>query len=334
MSPARAEPERTLHDAGARSRSIDACRVLAAVLVIWIHSTTMVVFDPSIRHTTLGYLGVPFFTAAAVLFAVRQSFRGGSAGSLIAARVRRIAVPFVVWAGVYWIATDLVFGRLMNGVSLVFDWREATKGFTWHLWFLPFVFVVGIGAVLIARVSVRSAALTAVFAAAAAFGAGALLHVPAGWELDPRRWPYELPVALTTLALALAMQRGWVRVPRSAGLAAALWLGVLGLAAYALLEGSPPARRPGQAAGVLMLVAALATPDRFVPAWLARLGSLGFSVYVVHVLFLQVLIQLMERRSGPLTPADAVLLFVSTVVLSFFASWLGKRTPVVRRVFP
>ncbi|MEM9661299.1 MAG: acyltransferase [Planctomycetota bacterium] len=318
---------------GPRSRGIDACRVLAAVLVIWIHATSAVEFHPSIRHTTLGYLGVPFFTAAAMLFAVRQSYGGATATTLVVARIRRILVPFAVWAAVYWLITDLVFGRLMNGVPLEFDWREAMKGFTWHLWFLPFVFAVGVGAVLVARASVRSVTLTAAFVLAALFGAGALLGVPAGSDLDIRRWPYELPVALVSLAMALALRRGWLQIPRRVWTAGVLWLGVISLAVYALLEGQPPARRAGQAAGVLMLIAALATPDRCVPMWLARLGSLGFSVYVVHVVILQVLLNLLER-DGVLTPAEALAVFSATVVLSFAVSWAGKRTPLVRRVLP
>lgn len=320
-------------EASSRSRGIDACRVLAAVLVIWIHATSGVHFSPLIVHTMLGLIGVPFFTAAAMLFAVRHAYRGVALSALVMSRVRRILIPFVIWAVFYWVASDLIFGRILSGVPLTFEWREAMKGFTWHLWFLPFVFVMSTLAVLISRVTVRTAAVAAGAALCAILGAVAVFGVPATSDVSFARWPYELPVALVSLAGALAMQRRWVRVRTSGVVAATLWLGVVVFAVYGLLEGEPPARRSAQAAGVLMLAAALATPDRFIPEWLARLGSLGYSVYVVHVVILQVTMMLLER-GGPLTPAGALTLFVITVVLSFIAAWLGKRTPIVRRAFP
>jgi peptidoglycan/LPS O-acetylase OafA/YrhL len=326
-------PTITTHDAGGRSAALDACRVVAAVLVIWTHATSGVVLHPELAHRTLGYFGVPFFTAAAVLFAVRQAFRGATVGSMFSARVRRIMVPFVVWAGVYWVLTDLVFGRLMSGKPLVWSWTEASKGFTWHLWFLPFVFVMGVGAGVAGWASARSERAAWVICVAALFSAGGLLHVAADDLLDPRRWPYELPVVLVTLAFAVALQRGWVRVARSAWVAGPLWAAVLGLAVYGLLEGEPPARRPAQAAGVLSLVACVATPDRWVPGWLSRLGTLGFGVYVAHLVLLQTLLRVLGR-DGTVTPAEAVATFAATVVLTYAGVWLGKRTPVVRAVLP
>jgi peptidoglycan/LPS O-acetylase OafA/YrhL len=321
------------HDPGGRSVAIDACRVLAAVLVIWIHATSDVVFDGAVEHRTLGYVGVPFFTAASVLFAVRQSFRGAALGAMLSARARRILVPFLIWAGFYWVVTDLAFGLVMRGEPLRWSWSEAFKGFTWHLWFLPFVLVMGVVAAIAGRAASRSVAVSAVAALGAVFAAGGLWGVRATWDLDPRRWPYEMPVALVSFALAVAMQRGWVRVPRSVWFAGLCWAGVLGLMVYGLAWGEPPARRPAQAAGVLMLVAAVATPDRLAPAWLSRLGGLGFGVYVVHLVILQSLMKLLSR-DGAWTPGEAVAAFAATVVLSFGAVWIGKRTPVVRAVLP
>lgn len=320
-------------DRGGRSAAIDACRVLAAVLVIWIHATSDVVFDGSVEHRTLGYVGVPFFTAAAVLFAVRQSFRGAGLGAMLSARARRIVVPFLIWAGFYWLVTDVGFGLMMNGEPLRWSWNEAFKGFTWHLWFLPFVFVMGASATVAGKAASRNRWVSAAAALGAVFAAGGLWGEQATWDLDPRRWPYELPVALVSFALAVAMQRGWVRVPRSLWFAGACWLGVLGLMAYGLAAGEPPARRPAQAAGVLMLVAAVATPDRLVPSWLSRLGGLGFGVYVVHLVILQSFMKLLSR-DGAWTPGESLAVFAATVVLSFGAVWIGKRTPVARAVLP
>ena len=113
-------------------------RVVAAYLILLIHQQF------GAKPMILGRLtdvAVPLFTAmAGFLFA--HSVRGGILPALTK-KVKRILVPYLIWAVIYWIANGVILDGLVKHEAItvpgVRSWLLG--GTASHLWFLPCLFL-------------------------------------------------------------------------------------------------------------------------------------------------------------------------------------------------
>lgn len=315
---------------GERLAGVDAGRTVAAAGVVFTH---WIATSEAVWLRPIGLIGVPFFISAAVLLTVRQSFTGRRSVGMVMVRARRVLVPYVVWSCIYFVLTYGISGWLLGGRVPRPPATDYIDGFGGHLWFLPLVFLIGaatIGASVIARASVVGSGVVV----AVSIASGAALVVLT--EPDPgnlARWPYELPVACFVLACAVSQERGWVRVPRSVWLGLVGCAAVVGLVVWQIRFGEIPARRACQAAGVLMLLAGVAMPSRWVPTWFAGLGRLSYGVYISHTVVILVLHRALGGR-GELSTAALLGLYPLVVSGAFVFAWMLKRAPGFRRLMP
>jgi fucose 4-O-acetylase-like acetyltransferase len=316
-----------------RIDAIDAARTIAAMAVIWAHWVP--VEDAPQWQRVFGLVAVPYFTSAAMGFAARQTFAERPVAELVRTRMHRIMWPFVVWCGVYYLLTYVISGWMISGVQPQFRWDEFRAGFSGRLWFLPFIFLTGVAAVLLCRLARASSGLSVLMLLGSSFAVGALVVQPfhAGGGDGLWRWLYEVPVVLTALGLGLAVERGWLRLRRSALVCAAGVCGVAALLALSAWVEDYPERRLCQAAGLLLYVTALATPNRIVPRWMTRLGAMGFSVYVSHMIIVLVGDRLLGDKSARPLWLSLVTLPLLLAASFGFAAVL-RRVPGVRQIMP
>ncbi|MEL6499163.1 MAG: acyltransferase [Planctomycetota bacterium] len=321
-----------------RNAGLDAGRAVAAACVVFVHTNAAVMLE-GIAYSQIGYVGVPFFAAAAVVFMVRRVFNGVGSAAIVSMSVRRLLRPFAIWSAIYFIVRYVLSGWIVNGVAPRVSWTDVLHGAGgWHLWFLPFILCVGLAAMVAAKVAARSVAATGVIIGLSLVSAGLLvgLHTSSPESVARNvlvRWPFELPVALVALAVGLSIERRWLVLPRRGRVSAAFWCCFVLLVACGTIVSDDGSRRLAQAAGVAMLLACLTWPTVRVPSWLVHLGSMGFGVYVVHYLF-----QLASSRvvdgDGVVTPAEGLAAFFLTLIGSFVAVWVLERIPVARRLLP
>jgi surface polysaccharide O-acyltransferase-like enzyme len=263
--------------------TLDALRCVAAVAIVLIHSTEAPATE---RLSHVARFAVPFFFAVGGYFAAGSGWGRRPWASYVARRVRRLYVPFLAWAAIYYavryIAHLAIPGRPppYTSVNLLADSP------TQHLWFLPGFLVTTISVFSLARglcrvhVPPRAAALL--------FVVGAILI--SRWELPQAPlFPYTtmltweaLPAALGGAALALVTSGRPMLPP---------WLGIasgtsfLGCMAWGLWV--ERGRTIENASGVLLLLAGLAPTSAPGVRRLAQFGWMAFGVYVAHVLFVE-----------------------------------------------
>ncbi|MCA9273647.1 MAG: acyltransferase [Phycisphaerales bacterium] len=313
-----------------RYAGIDAARVVAAAGVVFTHWLTG---SEAIWLKQASRFAVPFFIAAAVFFTVNQCFSGRAIPRMIGDRAWRILLPYIMWSAVYFLLKYVISGWIIGGIHPHFSLSDAVDGFGGHLWFLPFIFLVGVCAVVSAKIATRSAALSAVLALGACFATGIVLRAFPASTGNLDRWPYELPIALIMFAITVSTQRGWITVARHGLLSFGFLATAVALVLWSLKYESFPDRRACQLAGIALLLAGISMPSERIPAWLSRLGRLGFGVYITHGLLIMVLHKLFGKVGhGSQTTVLVAYPFVLAGAFAFTA--ICYRLPVVRLMMP
>jgi hypothetical protein len=107
----------------ARNGLVDYGRFIAALGIVW--------FDTQVIGNRIAYVALPFFL---VLLSMPS-------GSSLAARAKRLLVPFLVWSVVFAVV-QITFAVKYGAPPFGWwDWHMLLAG-TWiHLWFLPFAFL-------------------------------------------------------------------------------------------------------------------------------------------------------------------------------------------------
>src|SRR5687768_10986841 len=85
--------------AAARNPALDAARVIAALGLVWVHTTQ----SSLVRFHVLGRFGTSFFIAAAIFFLFHKlgSSERPSYGAYALKRFRRLYIPFAAWSLIY-----------------------------------------------------------------------------------------------------------------------------------------------------------------------------------------------------------------------------------------
>lgn len=307
-----------------RWSGVEAGRAVAALAIVWLHAAG--VGPATGRYGVAGRFAVPCFAGLAVFFAARAAFAPNrGAGAFVRDRFVRIYLPFLFWTAAYLAlrfakaAVAGPSGKLFVGPQLL------VVGSAHHLWFLPFALVVTVAARLLAHPLARMPWLAA---SASLVGGLALCGTDFGISFDvddpdPANQSLygamlamdALPAALWGLALGLVVRNH--RPPANALAAAGFVLAAAAcIAILASTEEDTYRRALANAAGILFLLAGMATPPS---RWVDRLGTLGrysFGVYILHVAFLQAAeMALRKPRAGLALPDTA---FMAA------AAWLGS----------
>ncbi|MBO3664986.1 acyltransferase [Microbacterium stercoris] len=346
-----------------RRWSYDVLRVISIVGVVAIHTFAGMVSNPDLQGSArwwyatamdIGFIWVvPVFVmlSGALLLAPRQHAEGPA--SFYRRRLLRLAPAFVFWQIFYIV---VVFGWISGqtltvaGVATsILDGRTYT-----HLYFLWLI--VGLYAVA----PVLAAFLSDGGQKRALLFAGALLAVAvATWSASSLLGYAGHPRPLTLLAFTQWLPyagyfvAGWALRdlrPRGAKLAAATVLTAAVIALLVWQYGTRPAHplldalAPISYLGPLVALAAVGVfvsgngllsafvPGRRIGAALRELSDASFGVFLMHFVILILLRQAPPFAGALDSPVMVTLLWIATVVISFGATILLRRVPVVRRV--
>lgn len=304
--------------------SFDLLRVVAAIAVIWIHTMEVGQLGPTVIWCRFA---VPAFTAVSV-FLMALSLKDKDYRSLLAQAPRRawrIYRLFLIWNVVYLLARLIKHLVLSEGHPIRPGFASIfVAGFVGHLWYLPFLSVLGLALVVPLRAFVGlkrlpAAAVTVLLVVASLGVAQLALAIPVDYNRSPAT--YFGFLALSTLPSALlAFPVGWLWHHRPSGGRNYFAAGALVLAAAMCLGLS---RQNSQAnlwhnfAGILLLFAALASADVCMSERLRNLGEMALPVYLVHVLLLDIILAVGHRLHLPASSRSELAIFLATVVSSF-----------------
>lgn len=305
----------------------DCLRLLAAVAIVWLHTPR----SQELAGTgVVGRFAVPFFVFATIFF-IWQGLvdkPGQKLRPYIRSRFVRIYLPFLAWSVVYLAfkaAKSMALPNQPNDFpGIEFLW----SGSFYHLWFLPFIFVVSLvvfalGKQIVERPTVEVA--TAILCLAAGEGV-ALAPSPLGGQFE-LAWN-ALPAVFWGITLAVAYHRGgaqWMqsRAATVLGLFVALcsivWLCYQGRNSLA-----------ENLAGAGCTLVALA-PESM--AWLQRVGALGplaYGIYLSHLLFIKSAEAVLNKLGIAATPLVDVGVFLLAVVGSTALAWALSRWKLTR----
>lgn len=322
---------------------LDLVRGLAAFGVIWVHVGRSPQWA-DLNLSALGATGTSYLNILAGFFTIlglqKVLSKGGWCGGFLAHRVWRIGLPFVIWSGVYLAArvvNYVVFGKT---TGFVWDWSVLFYGTIYHLWFLPYLLIATVVVLPLMYAGLKRPGLLVPLAATTAMIAVAIIVLPAG-ELppdhaDPVRIALivlgRLPGFLLGLSFGMLWAAGYR--PRVSMRIAVVCMLVAGLAIWMTVATEIPRGMLNRVAGTCALLAAFAPWRGRVAEWLARMGSLGFGVYLCHVLFVECAVA-MTGRIGlhPSIGTDvAVLVFV--LLASFGMSYAIRNMKTLRWLIP
>ncbi|MFF1278388.1 acyltransferase family protein [Streptomyces marokkonensis] len=317
-----------------RRYDIDLLRVLCTAAVVLVHASAEFL---DAGHRTTGVLGdsagrfaVPVFFAMAGWAALAGSPVRGEAQLLT--RLGRILRPMAVWTAVY------LLWQHLSGPPLDGGAREALRALfgsveaAFHLWYLytyvPLLLLLGVAVLVLGRRAVprRSLLLLVAFAVAPALVGD--VRALTGLALPAWEWKVSLSTlgyAVAGAALLAARRRG----PRALWLAGAA-VALVALTVYQLTVRQPAAYGSVAVAAltfaVLGAVGGVRVPER-VRAVLERLSDASFGTYLVHLLFVLLLVRPVAEGlpHGFWAPVALAVTAVAAAALSFAVSVLWGR---------
>lgn len=302
----------------ARFEAVDLAKLAAAAAVVWIHVTNC---DESRALLPLCRFAVPFFTGAAVFFVLQKvTEQPVPFGDYCVQRARRIYLPFVVWSGIYLAARYLKQAVTGEGSPIVLSPALLLNGSAHHLWFLPFICLISIAAFALATtVGMPSEAGRHWWALGCVVLGTAFALTPCPVRLQPTEVPMSyfidhawdiLPAAFFGAALFFLLHdtkpRPWLR-------AAVLFTG-LALLVWEYLDDGHPIRP--HIAGAAILFFTVTERNR---KWMSTLwpwAQLAFLIYLVHVIFVEVLQTAATRFGGVQSLAADVSIWALALVVS------------------
>lgn len=250
-----------------RNGFTDLARLAGAFGIVWFHAK-----GPG---GWIGYAALQMFMALLIHHQLSAD-RGGPFPAAAGARARRLLGPWVVWSAIFAaakIADGIVSG---TGVAREFAPWMLFTGPALHLWFLPFAFVAGLGALALWRGAPKGRAAFLVGLAALALLQAASLGLPSrGWPIPFPQWLQVLPAVGLGFMICAAEGRG-TRLTLLAGLQ-------VGLFALHAATGWPVANDQ-TLLGAAFAIAAVAVRAPSTEVTRACAG-LALTVYLSHPLF-------------------------------------------------
>ncbi|CAL9458409.1 O-acetyltransferase WecH [Streptomyces sp. enrichment culture] len=317
-----------------RRHDIDLLRVVCTAAVVLVHASAEFL---DAGHRTTGVLGdsagrfaVPAFFAMAGWAALAGSPVRGEAQLLT--RLGRILRPMAVWTAVY-LLWQHVSGPPPNGgvkeaLRALFGSVEAA----FHLWYLytyiPLLLLLGVAVLVLKQRAMPRWSLLLLAAFAVAPTVAGDVRTLTGLPLPAWDWSVSLSslgYAVAGAALLAARRRG----PRPLWLAGAA-VALVVLALYQLTVRHPAAYGSAAVAAltfcVLGAVGGVRVPER-ARAVLGRLSDASFGTYLVHLLFVMLLVRPVAQGlpHGVWAPVALAVTAAAATALSFAASALWGR---------
>lgn len=142
-----------------RNEYVELGRLIAATLIVWLHTVGAVGYLPLEDSTRWARWAVPFFIAASLWF-VNPASENRTPWMYFKARFLRLYPVFIVW-NLFYLCIRLISGVLFHS-SLKLDWVSFVRqlfvdGFAHHLWFLTFLLLVEIAITILSLVRVSLA---------------------------------------------------------------------------------------------------------------------------------------------------------------------------------
>ncbi|MET9331106.1 acyltransferase [Streptomyces cellulosae] len=332
VSPA-AAPEAPDRTPGRERRyDIDLLRVLCTAAVVLVHASAEFI---DAGHRTSGVLGdtagrfaVPVFFAMAGWAALSGAPVGDETRLL--SRLGRILRPMAVWTALYLLCAYLTgdSGIGAEAASALFGSVEAA----FHLWYLyayvPLLLLLGVLVLVVRRRALPLRALTLLVAFAVAPALAGDVREITGWA--PPGWGWSVPLSTVVYAVAGAALLAAPRLGPRALWAAGAAVAFAALAVYQLTVRHPAAYGGVAVAAVTFAVlgtaAGVRVPERVRPL-VARLSDASFGTYLVHLLWVRLLVGPVAARlpDGPWAPAALAVTAVAAAAASFAVSVLWGR---------
>jgi len=282
--------------------SLNLLRIVAAIAVVWIH----VPESEPLKGTTIWCrFAVPAFTAVSV-FLMALSVKGKSATGVIRYECNRawgIYRLFLIWNGIYLLARIAKHFFLSGGDAIRLGFSSIfVVGLAEHLWYLPFIALLGLVIALPLRAFVQLKSGPAMALSIGLLLAGLVANYGSmSIRIDIEHHPLSyivclalgtLPAALITLPIAWVWNQN-AAIRRNFGLSAAAGI-LAGLCLAASLKSSQ-ANLWQNFSGILFLVAALFCSGAELGDPIRFLGNVALPVYLIHVLLIEG-IQAMAHR--------------------------------------
>lgn len=319
-------------EGSARLLMFDVARLVAAAGVTWLHTAD----TRSARH--LGRFAVPFFVLSAVFFLMQGLARqpDRSFADYAVARFKRIYLPFLAWSAAYMLLRNLKHLFLSGQPAVPPEFSFLWVGSAHHLWFMPFIWAVGLALFPLGRMMLGRAGLEWPVALIAAVGGTVLALVPEslirGDAVSIGQGPAfflgvalsALPAVLWGVSLAIVYRKG----PRRWLCGHVTALTGLIVAAVCMLPRAWYSERVcllEHLAGLGWILLALAPWRGWGIERLARLGGLSLGIYLAHPMFIEGL-QALAMRAGWRTSwgLDLSIFAAALASSTFFSALLAR----------
>lgn len=323
-----------------RNAGIDAARAIAILSTVWMHT---IGWSPTLSMTSeWGRYAVPLFNLLAGWFLVSRERRRPteSVAMYSTARFGRLYVPFLVWNLIYVVARQVKNTWLTGEPPVSIQPEILLIGTAQHMWYLPFLLMWSVAAVVVVRWAIGKRGRECGLAAALlVMGLViAILPEPEWYRALPlppyfleRTW-VRLPSLLWGLGAGLlatpAIRR--VRLPRAGvavgiALTAACIAGAQTLGYRSLLQNT---------AGIGLVLFGLAIGPGQPRHWLAWLGRYAYGVFLSHTLFIETTRSMTELAGlDPATWLD-VTTWAVAVVAAVAVTALANRHRLTRWLLP
>ena len=315
-----------------RNATLDAARVIAALGLVWIHTTQ----SSLSRLHVLGRFGTSFFILAAIFFIFHPlgSSPRLSYGAYARKRFRRLYIPFAAWSLIYLLARD-VKRMLIHEPALTLHWSRLVAGTSMQFWFLPFIFIaclicfplpplferMGRGKYLLVPFIVAAGLWISFTNRPGVKGADEVTNyfLNSSWTFAPSIcWALGLAILYPLLPSVL----------RRSHLLAVFGLMLTGCCIFYLWtirsSANPMPSLPRTLAGVGVLLAVLVPHRGRLVMLLAPLGKYSYGIFLVHPIFVSSLQSLTRYlHFSPAGSLDLMVLVVAFTASALFTVLLG-----------
>ena len=324
------------HVEPARIDSLDAARLIAIGLIIFLHTCE----SPALSKLgAAGTFGVPFYLLASLYFQARSFARKPQMPlhHYLLRRIKRLYLPMLAWTFIYLLARDIKHHFYTHLEPVRWSVSLLWTGSAHHLWFLPMLMIVTVAAAILNRACARRPGIrNAVIIGSAIVGTYLAICPRPDWlnyAFDNEGYFFwECWRALPSVFLGLSIA-WWLALGRSGALftPAVGFAGILVTCAMVgdqVLHGYSRLERTMSGMGWLM-VALTAWSAPWVPA-LARLGRHAYGIYLVHVMLIESIQAIAHHAGYGSSVALDLFTMTSTFVLSTAIAISISRIPHLR----
>lgn len=321
----------------------DLIRAFAALGVIWVHAGRSQPWN-DLDLSAAGAWGTSYLNLIAGFFTVimlhKHMSAGKGLGSFTRHRLWRIGAPFVIWSGLYLLARLVnyaVFGKVS---SFEWTWSALYYGTTYHLWFLPYLLCITLITLPLTAYAVASAERMVMVGKLLLLTVFGLLlmpvtvfsQLPDEWARIAHSVSWRGPGFMLGLAMGMFIAAGYRPKVTFTMVAACAVLAISAM--YLSLTTELPKHILNRVAGVSVFIIALAPWRGAIATTIARLGSLGFGVYLCHVLFVEGVVAVFSKAGIGHSLERDVLTFTIVATLSFGFAYAMKRSRKLSWLIP